>query len=340
MTIQYFLNKLINKEDLSKSEAKVLLDLLTKEQALTSQIAAVLTLLRSKGETVKEITGFIEGMREKMAKINSADAIDVCGTGGDRSNSFNISTCVAFVTSGAGVKVAKHGNRAASSKCGSADVLEALGINIQLSPKQAEDILEKIGMVFLFAPIYHNSFRNVSIVRKELGTKTIFNFLGPFVNPAGVKKQLIGISEIQMAEKLAKVAVNLDYKHIVLVVGKDGFDEVSLDGKTTVFDIKGKKIKRYLFDPREYGLEKIERERLTGGDVVKNAEIIKSVLSGKKGIYREIVVINSAFAFYVSEKAKDIKTGIEMAKRSIDSGSAEQLLDKLIKETQKYAQHD
>lgn len=331
------LNKLIEKDNLTTKEAKVFLLDVMKGNATPSQISAVLVALRMKGETVPEITGLIQAMRENMVTIHARDAIDVCGTGGDGAGTFNISTAVAFVCTGTGIKVAKHGNRAASSKCGSADVLESLGVNINLTPQQAEKIFNKIGMVFLFAPQYHPSMKQVSMVRKELKIRTVFNFLGPFVSPASVKRQLIGVPDINIAKKLAKVAKRLSYEHLIIATSADGLDEISTSAKTEILEIKNKQVKRYTLDPKKYGFNKSSPGDLLGGTAQENAADIKKIVAGKKGPKRDVVILNSAFALYVSGIAKDITGGIQRAEQSIDTGQAKLILEKLIKETNKYA---
>jgi len=300
------------------------------------QSAAVLVGLRTKGETVEEILGFIQTMRKHMVKIKAINAIDIVGTGGDGSGTFNISTAASFVAAGAGIPVAKHGNRAASSKCGSADCLEALGVNINLTPEQAEKVFKKVGLVFLFAPNFHPAMKSVGLIRKELGLRTIFNFLGPFLNPAGTKRQLLGVPNIKIAAKLAKVAVKLKFEHLLLVSSEDGMDEITTTAKTKIFEIKGNKIKYFTISPKLFGIKMVDKKDLMGADVMVNAEIIKSILKGEKGPKRDIVVLNTAAALYLAGKAKNIFDGISLAEQSIDSGSAMAVLENLIKETQKY----
>ena len=332
-----YLEALINRKDLTVEESKELLDILTMPETTPIQIAAILTALSSKGESESEIAGFIQGMREKMQTIRAEDAIDVCGTGGDKSNTFNISTAVAFVVAGAGVKVAKHGNRAASSKCGSADVLEALKIHIMLTPQQAEEVLNRVGMVFLFAPLYHSSFKQVGAVRKELRIRTIFNFLGPFVSPAKVARQIVGVPDMKMARKLAKAVQKLNYEHLAILVASDGLDEITLDGKTIVLDVQKDKVREYFMDPQKFGFTRSPKEKLKGGSPAENSEIIENILQGERGLQQNIVVLNSALALMVAGKAKTIEEGIRLAEESINSGKALEVLKKLQKETQKYA---
>lgn len=337
MNTTQLLNKLIDKKDLTAVETKTFLMEVMKGNVLASQIAAILTAFNMKGETVEEIFGLVEAMRQNMIQVNAKNAIDVCGTGGDGSNSFNISTAVTFVIAGTGIKVAKHGNRAASSKCGSADVMDALGVNINLSKEQVEKVFEKIGIVFLFAPNFHPAMKIVSAVRKELQIRTVFNFLGPFANPASVTRQLIGVSNIEIAKKLIEVGKKLNYKHLIIVSSNDGLDEISVFDKTKVFELKNNKIKKILIDPKKYGFKKYAKKEIAGGSAKQNSEFIKEILNGVKNGKRDIVILNSAVALLVSEKVKTIREGIKLAEESIDRGKAKQVLENLIKETQKYA---
>lgn len=336
MDILILLHKLIEGNDLSKKQAGFLLEKIIAGGLTSSQIAAVLVGLRAKGETVNEIVGFVQTMRKHMLKIKALNAIDIVGTGGDGSGTFNISTAASFVVAGCGVKIAKHGNRAASSKCGSADVLEYLGVNINLSPNQAEKVFKKLGMVFLFAPLFHPAMQSVGSVRKELGLRTVFNFLGPFLNPAGTKRQLLGVPNLKIAAKLATVAVKLKFDHLLLVTSKDGMDEITTTDKTKIFEIKGNNLKTFVISPQQFGIKPAEKRELMGKDIKDNASIIKSILNGEKGAKRDIVVLNSAAALYLAGKAKSIVDGISLAEQSIDNGSAKAVLKNLIKETKKY----
>lgn len=333
------LNKLLEKQDLSAREIRLFLDGMVTGEVPPAQIAAFLAGLRTKGETVEELVALIEGMRTYMVVVPGGEtAIDTCGTGGDGSGTFNISTTVAFVVAGAGVTVMKHGNRAASSKCGSADVLEALGVNINITSMQAKKVAEKTGMVFLFAPMYHPAMKNIAPVRKELGVRTVFNYLGPFLNPAGVKRQLIGVPSPLLAKKLATVAVKLGYEHLLIVSNKDGLDELGLSSGSHIYEVKGERVKSKMFDPLKFGFKTASVKALSGGTAAQNAQLIKEVLSGKKGARRDIVVINAAHALYVSGKVKTVKEGIKLAEISLDSGAAKEVLEHVIKETNIYAQ--
>lgn len=336
MDATVILNKLINRKDLTAEETESFLLEIINGTINNAQTGAILTALQMKGETTEEIYGFIKAMRKNMVPIKLNNAIDVCGTGGDNYGSFNVSTTVAFVVAGAGVKVAKHGNRAASSQCGSADVLESLGVKINLNQEQTEEIFQKIGMVFLFAPLYHPAMKNIAIIRKELKVKTIFNYLGPFVNPSLPDKQLIGVPNEEVAKKLVIVAKKLGYQHIVIATSKDGMDEISIACKTTLFELKNKKIKKYTINPVNFGFKKTSKKEISGGDIKENAEIIRRILMGDKNAKRNIVVFNSGIALYLAGAAKNIKEGIKLAEKSIDRRKAKLVLDNLIKETQKY----
>lgn len=332
--MQEIINKLINKTDLTKEEAGELLEGIMKGDLSPIRTAMVLTALRMKGETVDEIAGFIEILRSNMVRIKTQGGVDVCGTGGDGLGTFNISTAVAFVLASYGVRVVKHGNRAAGSLCGSADVLEALGMKIDLSPVEAERVLKKTGMVFLFAPLYHPAYKPVAVVRKELKIPTVFNFLGPFINPAAVKRQLIGVSNKEMASKLAEVACGLQYAHLLLVSSQDGLDEVSIFKPTTVFEVRGRTVRKYKFYPKRYGMGG-KFERIKGGDALVNAKILKDIFAGKKGEERDIVVVNSAFGFLAAGKVRGIEEGMLLAEKMIDSGAVERKLKEVVGETNK-----
>ena len=276
-------------------------------------------------------------MRKHMVKIKAHKAIDIVGTGGDGIGTFNISTASSFVVAGCGIAVAKHGNRAASSKCGSADVLENLGVNLNLTPTQLEEVFKKVGIIFLFAPTFHPAMKIISPFRKELGIRTIFNFLGPFLNPAGTKRQLLGVPDIKIARKLSKVAVKLNFTHLLIVTSEDGMDEITTTAKTKVFEIRSAQIRSYFISPEKYKFKLAKKSDFLGQDAPANAAILLNILKGEKGPKRDIVLLNSAAALLVSGKVKNIKSGIILAKKSIDSGSALHALQKLITESNKYA---
>lgn len=336
MEIKQLLNKITERQNLTTKESSFLLEKIINGLVNPSQIAAVLVGLRTKGETVSEIVGFIQTMRKHMVKVQATKAIDIVGTGGDGMGTFNISTASSFVVSGAGVPIAKHGNRAASSKCGSANVLEVLGVNINLTQDQAEKVFKKVGMVFLFAPLFHPAMKQIAPIRKELGIRTIFNFLGPFLNPARTKRQLLGVPNIEIAEKLAIVATKLRFIHLLLVTSEDGMDEITTTAKTTVFEVKGAHTKLFTISPKQYGIKFANKQDLLGDSANENAATILNILEGKRGAKRDIVVLNSAAALYVAGKVTNISEGILLAEKSIDSGSAMQVLQQLIKETKRY----
>ncbi len=336
ITATEILNKLVEKKDLTVSETREFLSGVVNGDITGVQAGAILTALRMKGESTEEIIGLVEEMRLKMLKVSAKDAIDIVGTGGDGSGTFNISTTAAFVAAGAGAKVAKHGNRAASSRSGSSDVLEALGVNIQLKPEQAGEVLQTVGMVFIAAPMFHPSMKNVVAVRKELKIRTVFNILGPFANPAGTTRQLVGVPNKDIAKKMAKAATKLGYEHLIIVTSDDGMDEISLYAKTKGFEVRGKSVKAFLIDPKKYGFKKSSKQEILGGSAEENAVTVREILNGKKGAKRDIVVINTGFALYAAGIARDAKDGIKMAEESIDSGKALKVLENLIKETQRF----
>jgi len=331
------LGKLVAGEDLEMDEAGALLDAAAEglEPAL---LGGLLVALRVKGETVDEIAGLVSAMRRHMTAVKPpAGAIDVCGTGGDGAQTFNVSTTVALVVAAAGVPVAKHGNRAASSLCGSADVLEALGVRITLAPEEAQEVLEKVGMVFLFAPLYHPALKQVAIVRKALGVRTIFNLLGPFANPAGVRRQLVGVPSEAMAARLAEVGSRLGYERLMVVAGNDGLDELSTGAVSVVYDVEGASVRKYTINPGDYGFAKAKISDLAGGDAQASAELIRAILAGRQGPPRDIVLLNAAAALVVAGVASDFAAGMARAGEVIDSGAAATLLERLAVETQKYA---
>lgn len=330
------LNKLIQKKDLTSLEARFFLEGVIDGNISPVQTGAILTALNMKGETAEEICGLIKVMRERMLPVDFSGAIDVCGTGGDKSGSFNISTAAAFVVAGAGLPVAKHGNRAASSKCGSADVLEEMGVNINLKPKQAAVVLKKVGMVFLFAPLFHPATKNVVAVRRELKIRTVFNFLGPFLNPSRVDRQLVGAPNVEIAQKLIQVGKKLGYNHLLIVTSDDGMDEISISSNTTAFELKNGKIKKFVINPEDFGFKKFSKKTIEEGGLSENAQIIIDIFEGVKGPRRDIVLLNAGAALYVADKTKSINEGIKLAGESINSGAAKKVLENLIEETQKY----
>ncbi|MBW7887997.1 MAG: anthranilate phosphoribosyltransferase [Bacteroidetes bacterium] len=296
------------------------------------QISAFLTALRIKGETTAEIAGAAQAMREKATKIQTRhnNVIDTCGTGGDGIGTFNISTVAAIISSAAGAKVAKHGNRAISSKCGSADVLKALGVNIDMPKERVEKSLDEIGIGFLFAPKLHEAMKYAMPVRRELGFRTIFNTLGPLTNPAGAKRQVLGVYKQILTDTLASVLQDLGTERALVVHGLDGMDEISTIGETKITEIKNGQIDSYLLHPDTLDIERVSLNEILGGDVEKNVSIVNHILSGKKGAVRDIALLNAAAALYVSEITSSLKEGIALAADAVDSGNAKQKLNDLI----------
>ncbi len=325
------LAKVATGASLTRAEAATAFDRMMSGEATPSQMGALLMGLRLRGETVDEITGAVTTMRAKMLGVKApANAIDVVGTGGDASGSFNISTCAAFIVAGAGVPVAKHGNRALSSKSGAADVLVALGVKIELTPEQVGACIRDAGIGFMFAPAHHPAMKNVGPTRIELGTRTIFNLLGPLSNPASVKRQMIGAFSKQWIEPMAQVLKNLGSESIWVVHGSDGLDEITIAGTTSVAALEKGTVRTFEISPEDAGIARVKPEALRGGDAAHNAKALLGVLQGKPGAFRDVAVINAAAALIVAGEAKDLKSGAALAAKSIDSGEAEGRLDRLI----------
>ena len=316
---------------LTREEAATAFEQMMSGEATPSQMGALLMGLRVRGETVEEITGAVTAMRGKMLRVAAPpDAVDVVGTGGDASGSFNISTCAALIVAGAGVPVAKHGNRALSSRSGAADVLAALGVNIDLAPDKIGLCIREAGIGFMFAPAHHPAMKNVASTRVELGTRTIFNLLGPLSNPAGVKRQMIGVFSRQWTEPLAQVLKNLGAESVWIVHGSDGLDEITTAGPTIVTELANGAVCSFEIDPEDVGVAKVKPEALRGGDAATNARAVQDVLEGKKTPFRDVALLNAAAALVVAGKAKDIKAGFALASHSVDSGEAEGRLDRLV----------
>jgi anthranilate phosphoribosyltransferase len=316
---------------LSRDEAATAFDRMMSGEATPSQMGGLLMALRVRGETVDEITGAVSAMRAKMTRVAAPpDALDVVGTGGDASGSYNISTCAAFIVAGAGVPVAKHGNRALSSKSGAADVLTALGIKIDLRPDEITRCIYEAGIGFMFAPAHHPAMKNVGPTRVELGTRTIFNLLGPLSNPANVKRQLVGVFSRQWIEPLAQVLNNLGSESIWVVHGSDGLDEITTSGPTYVAALENGKIRTFEIAPGDIGIEISKPESLRGADAEHNASALKDVLDNKPGAYRDVAVMNAAAALVVAGAATNLREGAELARKSLSSGAARKRLDTLI----------
>ncbi len=328
--LKSYIAKAANGEPLTQDEARAAFDVMMSGEATPSQIGGFLMALRVRGETVPEIAGAVSTMRAKMLPVEApADAIDIVGTGGDASGSYNVSTCAAFIVAGAGVPVAKHGNRALSSKSGAADTLAALGINIEAGPETIAACIREAGLGFMFAPAHHSAMRHVGPSRVELGTRTMFNLLGPLSNPAGVKRQLVGVFAPQWVEPLAHVLNDLG-SEVVWVVHGDGLDEMTTTGPTSVAELRDGKVRTFEVTPDDAGLATATPADLKGGDAEHNAKALKAVLEGAAGPYRDISVLNAAGALIVAGKAEDLKEGAQLAADAIDSGAARAALDKLV----------
>ena len=338
--------RVVEREDLPESEMIEVMDQIMSGGATPAQIASFITALRMKGETVDEITGAARVMRDRAVPIKVGRSVlgidrddinldretilDTCGTGGSGTNSFNISTTVAFVVSACGVKVAKHGNRAVSSSCGSADVLEALGVNLDVTPETVERCISEIGIGFLFAPALHGAMKHAIGPRREIGIRTIFNILGPLTNPAGADHQVLGVYREDLVEKLAQVLKKLGCRRGFVVHGCDGMDEITLTGESSIAEITPEGVKLSRITPEQFGLERAPLTELHGGDAQGNAVIVKDILSGKEGAKRRIVLLNAAYALVATGKAADVQDGIRIAAETIDSGRAMKQLEKLV----------
>jgi len=329
--IKEALIRVMNHEDLSFQEAEEVMDEIMAGSASNVQLGSFLTAMNMKGETVEEITAFACCMRKHALEMpHVRGALEIVGTGGDKSNSFNVSTTSSFVIAAAGVPVAKHGNRAASSRCGAADVLEQLGVNIGMTPPLCIRALNEVGITFLFAQQYHQAMGHVAPVRKELGVRTVFNLLGPLTNPMSVNNQLMGVYDGSMIEPLARVMMNLGVDNGMVVHGHDGMDEITLCDKSSICEIGNGCIRSYELNPESYGFALCSRNDITGGAVSENAKILREVLQGEKGPRRDIVILNSAAALYVARRCSDIREGIALANKAIDTGMALQKLESLV----------
>lgn len=332
--LKQFLPRLMRGEDLSRAEAAQLLDALLDPEATDAQIASTLVALRSKGETFEELAGLTEAMRERAVRINSRHSrfIDTAGTGSSRVKTFNVSTAAAFVIAGAGLPVAKHGNRAASSLCGSADVLSALGVNVSATPEVSEKCLNEIGICFMFAPLYHGATARVASVRRELGVQTTFNLLGPLTNPAGAPRQIIGVSNPDLVEPMASALALLGTERAWVVHGADGLDEVTIADQTFVAEARHGEVRKFEIAPEDFGLERAAPDGLSSGDAESNAAIIDAVLSGERqDAARALVMVNAAAALRVGGAASNLREGVRLAQQSIDSREAQKKLKQLMR---------
>ena len=330
--IQEAIRDLIAGADLGRAKMRAVMEQIMSGQATDAQIGAFLVALRIKGETIDEIAGGAEVMREKATPIGTVrpEVIDTCGTGGDDSGTFNISTTVAFVACGAGLAVAKHGTRSISSQCGSSDVLTALGVNVEATPEKVGECIDEVGMGFLFAIALHGAMKHAIGPRRELATRTVFNVLGPLTNPAGAKRQLLGVFDGALTEALAGVLRELGSERALVVHGSDGLDEITLTGPTQVSELKDGQVSTRQIHPGDFGLQTVSAEALKGGDADCNARILRGVLDGEEGPQRDVVLLNAAAAIVVGGRAEDITAGLKVAQESIDSGKARQALDRLV----------
>jgi len=332
--IREAIGKAVLGKDLTLEEATGAMNEIMSGEATQAQIAAYLTALRIKGESIDEITASAKVMREKAEQVKvQGDVIDIVGTGGDCANTFNVSTISSLVVAAAGIKVAKHGNRSVSSKCGSADVLEALGVNIGLAPHQVQKVLEKTGICFMFAPVFHTSMKYVAAPRRDMGIRTIFNILGPLANPANANIQLLGVFDEALCEPLIRTLENLGVKRAMGVYGRVGLDELSLCGDTFVCELNSGRINKYILSPEDFGLSRCELSDLAGGDALENAEIAKRILTGEKGAKRDMVLLNSAAALYISGADESLKNCVNIAAEMIDNGRAANKLSDFITAT-------
>jgi len=326
------IGKVVAGQNLAAEEAYAVMSEIMQGQATDAQIAAFITALRLKGETVDEITGCTRAMREKATRINTTaeNVVDSCGTGGDGKHTFNISTAAAIISAAAGAVVAKHGNRSVSSKCGSADVLKQLGVDIEIDKEKVERCIDQVGIGFLFAPLLHQAMKYAIGPRREIGTRTVFNILGPLTNPAGARAQLLGVYDPALTETMAGVLKNLGSKHVFIVHGEDGLDEISTSAPTKVAELKDGEIKTYRIRPEDNGIPVADPQSILGGDPARNARIIRDILDGKPGPTRDIAVFNSAAVITAADITATIPEGVKLAQETIDKGLAKTKLEQLI----------
>ncbi|MBM2826912.1 MAG: anthranilate phosphoribosyltransferase [Dehalococcoidia bacterium] len=334
--IREAIDQLVRGVSLSMEEAAAVMEEIMTGEATPAQFGAFVTALRLKGETADEIAGMARVMKDKATRVSyPGPLVDTCGTGGDGAGTFNFSTAAAFVVAGAGLTVAKHGNRAMSSQCGSADVLEALGVKLELTPEQVRECLEKAGMGFMFAPAFHPAMRFASGPRREIGIRTVFNILGPLTNPAGAKHQVLGVADEAIAPMMAEVLMRLGSRHALVVHSHDGLDEISLCAPTTVYELKNGAIYKYMLTPQELGMDLASPEAIKGGSAKDNAAILKSVLhEAKKGPLRDMTILNAAAALVAGDSAGSIREAIPMAQASIDKGTAWEKVEALVRVSQ------
>ena len=336
--IREAIQALVSGKSLNMDEASSVMVEIMEGKVTPAQFGAFVTALRLKGETVDEIAGMAKVMRAKAIRVTVADpVIDIVGTGGDGLNSFNISTVTAFVVAGAGLKVAKHGNRAASSQCGSADVLEALGVKLELTAGQVKRCIEEAGIGFMFAQAFHPAMKYAGPPRREIGIRTVFNILGPLTNPAGAKNYLLGVADGSLVEKMAQVLKSLGCNHALVVHGEDGLDEITISGPSQVCELKGGRIKKFKVSPEDFGLPTASLESLNGGTAQENASLLRKILAGASGAPRDVVLINAAAALVAGDRVETLRQGMDLARQAIDSGRALAKLEQLIRLTRSFA---
>jgi anthranilate phosphoribosyltransferase len=326
------ITKLIARQDLTEEEASAAMSEIMEGAATAAQVAGFVVALRSKGETDDEVAGLVRTMRAYSQRINldiDQPVLDTCGTGGDRVGTFNVSTAAALVCAGAGARVAKHGNRAASSRCGSADVLEALGVKIDLPPEGVKRCIEEVGIGFCFAPVFHPAMRHAAVPRRELGVATIFNFLGPLTNPAGATRQALGVADPRMVNTMVGALDRLGSEHVIAFNGDDGLDELSISGPSRVVELRDGEVTRWELRPTDVGIEEASLDSIKGGTADENARIVRDVLGGEKGPRRDVVLLNAAAGLAASGIASDVREGVGRAAEAIDSGRAAEVLDDL-----------
>ena len=337
--IREAIDGLVSGSSLSMEEASTAMREIMEGEVTPAQLGAFLTALRVKGETPEEIAGMATIMREKALKVDvDGTVVDTCGTGGDGKGTFNVSTAASFIAAASGLKVAKHGNRAASGSCGSADVLEALGVKIDLGPEGVKQCIQEVGIGFMFAPAFHPAMRHAAPVRREIGIRTVFNLMGPLTNPAGAQRQLAGVPDISFGDKMAEVLKLLGSQHSLVVHGEDGLDELTLGARTRVWEIRDGEVHSYTVSPGELGLPWIPVERIKGGDPTENAMILRRLFQGEAGPVRDVVLLNGAAILMVGGKARDLKEGIGLARDAIDSGEALRRMEALVELSQQLAQ--
>jgi len=338
MNIQQAIQAVIDKQDLSTDEMTAVMRQIMTGEATAAQIGGFLVGLRMKGESIEEIAAAAAVMRELATGVQVSDdhLVDIVGTGGDASSSFNVSTACTFVVAAAGGKVAKHGNRSVSSKSGSADLLEAAGVNLDLNPEQVAACINEVGVGFMFAPKHHSAMKHAIGPRKEMAVRTIFNILGPLTNPAGVTRQLLGVFADNLVEPLAQVLKRLGSEHVMVVHGEDGMDEISISASTHIVELKNGELRDYFITPEQFGFERAGRETLAVADAQQSLEVIQGILAGKAGPATDIVLLNAGAAIYVAGLTGDMQSGIDLAREKIDNGEAKQRLDALVLRSQSF----